>query len=60
MDWGRLVVVLLLLGGLLVHHSGADPGVEGSGRRAVGDLWLYHRPCLGRYGGALHGGAAGQ
>ena len=49
-----------LLGGLLVHHSGADPGVEGGGRRAVGDLWLYHRPCLGRYGGALHGGAAGQ
>ena len=60
MDWGRLVVVLLLLGGLLVHRSGADPGVEGGGRRAGGDLWLYHRPCLGRYGRALHGGAAGQ
>ena len=34
-----------------MHHSGADPGVEGGGRRAGGDLWLYHRPCLGRYGG---------
>ena len=35
---GGVVVVLLLLRGPLVHHGWADPGVQGGGRGAGGDL----------------------